>query len=117
MEADLARWYPRSADQLSSFYGGGMSLRRLLVLVRGLPRDSHCATVLDGEAAQWTLENIILARIANTLAQANGQRAGKRVPDSQMIKPKIGQAEAPKRKPKSKTLTPEEFDAVMFGGA
>lgn len=46
MEADLARYYPRDRDQIHAFYDGRMTLRRMYVLVRGLPYDSAVQSVI-----------------------------------------------------------------------
>lgn len=117
VEADLARWYPRDADQLDAFYDGRMSLRRLWVLVSKLPQDSNVSRAVHGEEADWTLEAHLLAQIANLTIAANGQRGGKRVPKSHFIK--VPGADAPKKpardKPEKK-LTQAEFDALFEGG-
>lgn len=87
IEADLARWYPRDADQLLAFYRGEMTLRRLWVLSRHLPRDSFTGRALHGEIADWTPETHLLARACNMLTSANAQRAGRRPSQNDMIKP------------------------------
>lgn len=79
MEADLARHYPRDADQLAAFWRGEMSFRRLWVLVSGLPRDSNTARALLGEAADWSPETHRLTDLLDAfnaltyvLVRANG---------------------------------------------
>lgn len=55
IEADLARYYPRDKDQLSEWYSGRLSLRRLWVLVHGLPRDSSVYERVNGvEESNWS---------------------------------------------------------------
>ncbi|MGI5288025.1 hypothetical protein ACQEVF_32435 [Nonomuraea polychroma] len=72
VEADLARFYPRDADQLGEFWDGRMSWRRLWVLVSRLPRES--ATViadLGPDLAAWTNEVELLAKAVDELTEAN----------------------------------------------
>lgn len=66
-----------------------MTIRRLWVLVRGLPRTSNTVRAAQGEAADWTVDTTVLARIANTLVQANSTRWT----ESDLLKP-------PKPKPR-----------------
>lgn len=82
LEADLARYYPRDADQLPAFWSGEMSVRRLWVLVSGLPRDSAMARELLGDAAEWSPEMHRLTDIVDVLnglvyvtVRANGGKA------------------------------------------
>jgi len=72
IEADLARFYPRDADQLEAFWDGRLSWRRLWVLVSRLPRDA--ATViatLGPEQAAWSTEVELLAKAVDELAVGN----------------------------------------------
>lgn len=48
-----------------------MSLRRLAVIVRNLPRTSAVERATQGEAAEWSPEAYLLANIADHLAVAN----------------------------------------------
>jgi hypothetical protein len=59
---------------------GELSLRRLGSLVRGLPPDSATVRAILGEDALWGLPEHLLARILDTLAGANWQRAGAKGP-------------------------------------
>jgi hypothetical protein len=92
-----------------------MSLRRLWVLVSKLPQDSHTARVLHGEAADWTLDTALLARIGNFVLQTG---SAKKVPESMLIHPP-GSKGAPKAKTRAnghKTLGAAELDALFTGG-
>lgn len=115
IEADLARYYPRDSDQLPEFYSGEMSLRRLWVLVSGLPQDSNTSQALDGEAALWSLETHLLARIANLLLVNNYKDSKKKPPKGQFVK--APGVEGPKtQKKQEKELSRSEFDALFTGG-
>lgn len=48
-----------------------MTIRRLWVLARGLPRTSNTVRAVQGEVAEWTVDTTILARTHNLLYQAN----------------------------------------------
>lgn len=61
-----------------------MSLRRLRVLVAGLPRESNTARAVLGEAAQWGISEHLLARISNLIHQTNST---KKIPASQLVRP------------------------------
>ncbi len=54
-----------------------LSWRDLWVIARGLPRDSATVRAIRGEAADWTPNTYLLAHIADLLAIANWQRAGR----------------------------------------
>jgi hypothetical protein len=55
IEADLARFYPRDRDQLTEWYAGRMTMRRLWVLVSNLPKDSATTIEIVGEdRSTWT---------------------------------------------------------------
>jgi hypothetical protein len=88
-----------------------MSLRRLWVLVSRLPPDSHTGRALHGDIADWSLDTFLLARISNLLQQANAQRGGKRVPESQFIQPPASKAKAQANG--QRQLTQAEFDALF----
>jgi len=51
-----------------------MTLRRLWVLVHGLPRESHCVRYRLGEYADWDATFHRLTDIADQLVWANWQR-------------------------------------------
>jgi hypothetical protein len=50
-----------------------MSLRRLWVLVHGLPQESRTAAALHGEAAEWTLTPRLLAAVHNAIVRSNSE--------------------------------------------
>ncbi|WP_030562781.1 hypothetical protein [Streptomyces aureocirculatus] len=56
---------------LLDWYRGELSSRRLAVLVRHLPRDSAFRFAHEGEAAQWSLTDHLLAAVVDHLAVAN----------------------------------------------
>ncbi|MVO83875.1 hypothetical protein GPA10_03610 [Streptomyces sp. p1417] len=59
------------AVDLLDWYRGGLSSRRLAVLVRQLPDDSALHRELHGEAARWTVTDYLLAHAVDRLAEAN----------------------------------------------
>ncbi len=61
-----------------------MSLRRLRVLIAGLPRNSSVARALHGEVVDWSADTYLLARIANIVHQTG---SSKRIPASQLVRP------------------------------
>ncbi|WP_141921851.1 hypothetical protein [Haloactinospora alba] len=69
VEADLARYYPRDADQLNAFFRGEMSIRRLHVLVSRLPRDSatHAVRVGGRGHADWDDHTELMAGVIEEL--------------------------------------------------
>ena len=68
IEADLARFYPRDADQLSRWYDGRMSLRRLWVLVSQLPQESATTIEIMGEErSTWTTMVELTAQIVDAV--------------------------------------------------
>jgi hypothetical protein len=70
IEADLARFYPRDADQLTEWYAGRMSLRRLWVLVSQLPHDSATHEAMVGEEkAAWTTLVELTAQVVDAINQ------------------------------------------------
>lgn len=68
LEADLLRYY---GVDLLDWYRGELSSRRLATLVRQLPRDSAFRLAQEGEAAQWSLTDHLLAAVVDHLAIAN----------------------------------------------
>ena len=81
-----------------------------------LPQDSHTYRAIEGDNAQWSLSEMLLARIANSLTQANYQRGGKRTPDKDLIKlPGTESSKKPKKR-QEKSLSRAEFDALFTGG-
>lgn len=118
MEADLAATYPRDGDQLPAFYAGELSLRRLWVLVSGLPQRCHTARELYGEAVDWDVNAHLLAQIANLLKAGNAQRGGKRVPPGEFIEPPrprepVVTVPAIKRQRAPETGTWQDLDALF----
>jgi hypothetical protein len=74
VEADLQRWYGVDVRDL---YRGGLTYRRLLVLVENLPADSAVAAIVAKEVQdpqapeyerQWTISEHMLAAILDQLA-------------------------------------------------
>nr|WP_245793367.1 hypothetical protein [Streptomyces pini] len=60
---------------LLDWYRGGLSSRRLAVLIRHLPRDSAVNLADHGEAAQWGAAEHLLAAAVDHLAAANWMTA------------------------------------------
>ncbi|MEU6087378.1 hypothetical protein ABZ865_11320 [Streptomyces sp. NPDC047085] len=56
---------------LLDWHRGRLSSRRLAVLVRHLPRDSATLRETQGEAAEWTVTDYLLAAAVDQLAEAN----------------------------------------------
>lgn len=90
VEADLARYYPRDADQLDRFMAGEMTIRRLWVLVSKLPQGSHTARVMFGEVADWRVGDYHLAKLYNLTLSVNSE---KRPAKSDLIQPPRGLAD------------------------
>ena len=68
LEADLARFYPRDADQLPEFWAGRMSWRRLAVLVQDLPPEAVTTQMEDpAGVTRWTQDTEFLAGIMDQL--------------------------------------------------
>jgi len=68
IEADLARFYPRDADQLNRWYDGRMTLRRLWVLVSQLPQESATTIEIMGEErSTWTTMVELTAQIVDAV--------------------------------------------------
>lgn len=96
LEADLARFYPRDKDQLTEWYAGRMSLRRLWVLVSNLPPDGATNEALSGgrEVAAWTMQVELLAQAVDRLAlidwHYSSTNSRNRIPEPEMTKrPKV----------------------------
>lgn len=68
IEADLLSHY---GVDLLDWYRGGLSSRRLRVLIEHLPAGSSFARAVHGEAAEWGLTDHLLATVADQLAVAN----------------------------------------------
>ncbi|MFC7217088.1 hypothetical protein ACFQLX_02705 [Streptomyces polyrhachis] len=60
---------------LLDWHRGRLSSRRLAVLVRHLPRDSAVARATQGETAEWSLTDYLLAQAVDHLAEANWMTA------------------------------------------
>lgn len=116
VEADLARYYPRTEDQLPAFYTGDMSLRRLWVLISGLPQDSNTSRAIDGEASMWTPDTYLLARIANLILVSNYKDTKKKPPKAEFIKGPGQAVDQLREKKEDKQLTQAEFDGLFTGG-
>ncbi|MET8687704.1 hypothetical protein ABZV77_26175 [Streptomyces sp. NPDC004732] len=68
LEADLLRFY---GLDLLDWHRGRLSSRRLAVLIRHLPRDGAVAREAEGEAAEWSVGDYLLAHVVDQLADAN----------------------------------------------
>lgn len=79
LEADLQREY---GINLCDLWRGHLSLRRLWVLVQGLPPDSRTASVIaaggedPGPLSYWRLTDVLLGRLADELALLRWQWEG-----------------------------------------
>ena len=71
VEADLHRWYH---VDLVDLYRGRLSLRKVGVLVRHLPAESHTIEKLSGNPA-WSLEAILLDDLRMAMTNTEKQRA------------------------------------------
>ncbi|MEU5685140.1 hypothetical protein DEJ48_20350 [Streptomyces venezuelae] len=56
---------------LLDWHRGRLSSRRLAVLIRQLPREGAVARETEGEAAEWSVGDYLLAHAVDQLAQAN----------------------------------------------
>ncbi|MEW2391162.1 hypothetical protein AB0933_22705 [Streptomyces venezuelae] len=56
---------------LLDWHRGRLSSRRLAVLIRHLPREGAVARETEGEAAEWSVGDYLLAHAVDQLAQAN----------------------------------------------
>ncbi|WP_327354620.1 hypothetical protein [Streptomyces sp. NBC_01304] len=68
LEADLLRHY---GVDLLDWHRGRLTSRRLAVLIRHLPRDGAVAREAEGEAADWSVTDYLLAHAVDQLAEAN----------------------------------------------
>jgi hypothetical protein len=64
-----------------------MTWRELRTFIRHLPRDSAYGRAELGEEADWDQQTHLLANIANATTAANYQRASKKMPPGEVIKP------------------------------
>ncbi|GAA1766231.1 hypothetical protein [Streptomonospora arabica] len=73
VEADLARYYPRDADQFEAFCRGDMTIRRLHVLVSRLPKGSATYAVRAGgrDRADWDELVELTAKAVEAQREAN----------------------------------------------
>nr|WP_239081464.1 hypothetical protein [Streptomyces sp. SID9727] len=53
------------------WHRGQLSSRRLAILIKHLPRDSATIRDTDGEAAEWSVTDYLLAAVVDHLAAAN----------------------------------------------
>lgn len=95
-----------------------MSVRRLWTLVSQLPQDCALARALYGEDAEWSLGDMLTARVGNLLMQANSE---KRVPESDLVMPPAARkrpARKSARQPaaEEKPGTWQDLDALFTGG-
>jgi hypothetical protein len=60
LEADLARYY---AVDLTDYYQGRMTMRRLSVLADQLPDGGHVWAAQTGEQPGWSVEALLLADV------------------------------------------------------
>ncbi|MGP2441683.1 hypothetical protein [Streptomyces sp. JW3] len=56
---------------LLDWHRGRLSSRRLAILIKHLPRDSATIRETDGEAADWSVTDYLLAAAVDHLAAAN----------------------------------------------
>ncbi|MFJ9638296.1 hypothetical protein [Streptomyces sp. NPDC101178] len=56
---------------LLDWHRGRLTSRRLAVLVKHMPRDSAVSRELDGDGAEWTVSDYLLAAAVDHLAAAN----------------------------------------------
>ncbi len=56
---------------LLDWHRGRLTSRRLAVLVKHMPRDSAVSRELDGDGAEWTVTDYLLAAAVDHLAAAN----------------------------------------------
>lgn len=68
LEADLARFYPRDADQLPEFWAGRMTWRRLAVLIQNLPAEAVTTQMEDpAGVTRWTQDTELRAAVVDEL--------------------------------------------------
>lgn len=73
IEADLLRYYQVDVADL---FSGDLSPRRVLALIRHLPRDAATKREVAGDVTAWGETEHLLALAIDTLNVANWQRAG-----------------------------------------
>ncbi|EFL01078.1 conserved hypothetical protein [Streptomyces sp. SPB78] len=56
---------------LLDWHRGRLTSRRLALLIRHLPRDSATVRATEGEAAEWSVTDYLLAAVVDHLAAAN----------------------------------------------
>ncbi|WP_409240601.1 hypothetical protein [Streptomyces sp. PA5.6] len=56
---------------LLDWHRGRLSSRRLAVLIRHLPREGAVARETEGEGAEWSVGDYLLAHVVDQLAEAN----------------------------------------------
>ncbi|WP_202530722.1 MULTISPECIES: hypothetical protein [unclassified Streptomyces] len=56
---------------LLDWHRGRLTSRRLALLIRHLPRDSATVRASEGEAAEWSVTDYLLAAVVDHLAAAN----------------------------------------------
>ncbi|WP_409239732.1 hypothetical protein [Streptomyces sp. PA5.6] len=56
---------------LLDWHRGRLSSRRLAVLIRHLPREGAVARETEGEGAEWSVGDYLLAHVVDQLADAN----------------------------------------------
>jgi hypothetical protein len=77
----LARFYPRDADQLTEFWAGRMTWRRLAVLVENLPPEAATTQELDqAGATRWTQNTELLAAVVDELKTWRWEYAASNTP-------------------------------------
>lgn len=88
LEADLARFYPRDADQLPEFWAGRMTWRRLGVLVRALPPEAVTTQELDqAGVTRWNQDTELLAAAVDELRTWRWEYAMSQGPKSKPQRP------------------------------
>ncbi|MEU6127454.1 hypothetical protein [Streptomyces sp. NPDC047123] len=68
LEADLLRFY---GLDLLDWHRGRLSSRRLALLIRHLPREGAVARETEGESADWSVTDYLLAHVVDQLSDAN----------------------------------------------
>ncbi|MEV8051865.1 hypothetical protein G6W61_21685 [Streptomyces sp. KAI-26] len=97
---------------LLDWHRGQLTSRRLAVLVKHMPRDSAVSRELDGDGAEWTVTDYLLAAAVDHLAAANWMFAS--VNTDEDAEPP--EAPVPVPRPGDRT-EPEETPDEEFGPA